>query len=89
MMRTANQPPRLVAMLLAAVVRKRLVREGVIGDLREDYRKTRNERSDLSSALWYWRTSISLVSGTTSGAPGRRDCGGRDELALAGPTKVN
>ena len=53
-MRTANQPPRLVEMLLAAVVRKRLVREGVIGDLREDYRKTRNERGDLSSACWYW-----------------------------------
>jgi predicted permease len=54
-------PPRLAEMLLRLVVKDPESREGILGDLWEEYREAAGRRSRRYATRWYWWSAIGLA----------------------------
>lgn len=55
----SSQPPRLAERLLERVLPNEVVRNGLMGDLRERFAERRQSSGGVSAVFWYWRETLS------------------------------
>jgi putative ABC transport system permease protein len=71
-LRSGQAPPRLAEWLLASLVRDAEWRDGIIGDLREEFAAVLGGHGPHAARRWYWREALAIGGRTVAsrlGAP--------------------
>src|SRR5262245_12335232 len=65
-------PPRIAARLLGVVIRRPEVRDGVVGDLAEEFAAYLRRHGPAAARRWYWRQALALCVHLGIAAPSPR-----------------